>query len=837
MASKKDRKAVRREGTGAVGADLHKGTEVESCQRLLESGAIGARTYSGPNILGPYMTRQDKLLAEIKWVAVDVYEQRKLAVAQCRLISNMVRKYWVERSRGFLPGAASMVQSYWMSVAREIRAPLAEEAKASALFKLNTLQSVRPSGSPRSNMATPTAGGATPNGLMTPTPEEGSSEGPDKRAIAHGLVREWLNQRSEEYPPLADGTTGLADFSVQVVKHHLREDHVQLPHHSAGDSLSLVPEKSSVNLDTDFLLPIEPFISPDRDATMAAIEWAVQQNLSKRGIDALRCTEVGSFSAPVLVSPASVETQRTIFQEVVATSVMARAPHLFSLTTTSSVVPTDHPKRPPALKQRDAVETPTVVTPKHYFVSAIYSTFSCTEWSSVEDAILREAVRDCNSDSWELVSTTVNWKLKSLLGKDNLRSAIECMNRFNQLSPIEAIATDTSRRKKLVASVSNPNPPTFVPVRIRRKGELKRWKVSERNSDAEFAQIDEIETDNPFLSCRATSCPPSSANSFERRGLFALPKPPMNYFTKAFFHFPVLIKSSVHAIGAATSDRETLSYSIVAVLDEGLIASDLLARGKRKELIHSNPTVEEARYEMIESLQHIASRVVETRSNAEPLKRAFAIEEMVRKNTAAVAGNVPQYISGHMICPLHPSFVNMTRIAEMTLGRLITSVSENPQQPQVPPQQVPIPIGTLFQYCSLFRKKYPAVFTSQQKINKPSMPAPRNQSNSQQQASRIVATRPPPPPPTQKPVAPSAPASLPQTPSEPVSAPASVAASANSNWLRTSQRQKRGPSNVVSKAPPSPNPDTPTKSAENAFMVAGGPSLYGQFNEKGRQAR
>ncbi len=409
------------------------------------------------------------------------------------------------------------------------------------------------------------------------------------------------------------------------------------------------------------------------------------------------------------------------------------------------------------------------------------------------------------------------------------------MNRFNQLSPIEAIPTDTSRRKKLVATVSNPA--GFISVRIQRRGQLRRWKVAERHSDVEVTGIDEIEVDNPFMVCRTTSCPPSSANSFERRALFALAKPPMNYFTKAFSHFPFLIKSSVHAIGAATIDRDTLTYAIVAVVDPSSSeVSEYVVKGKRSlELSHSNPTVDEAIKENIEFIRQLALKLGEARSKAEAPKRAFGIEDMVRKNSAATAGNIPLYISGQMVCPMHPSFVNMSRIAEMTLGRLISSLSDTPQQPQVPPQQVPVPVGTLFQYCALFRKKYPAVFTSQQKINKPSMPAPRAQGNPHQQANRIVTRLPPQP--AQKPAPPSVPTPLPQTPSEPVSAPASVTASASSNWLRTSQRQKRAPSNPGSKAPPSPNPESPPKSAEAAFMVAGGPSLYGQFNDKSRQGR
>ena len=770
MASKKDRKTVRRDGPGAGGADIQKGLEVESCQRLLEAGAIGARTYNGPNLLGPFMTRQDRLLSEMKWVAVDVYEQRKLSVAQCRLMSDMIRKYWVERSRAFVPGVVP------------------EESR-------NASQSGRPAGSPRSNLTTPTGRSPTPNGLMPSSPEEGSLGEPDSSA------------------------------------------------------------EPSESMENDFLIPIEPFVPVDESfdyntAVLAAVEWAVQQNLSKRGVDALRCNDSSnqliSFNHS-LVSPVTLETQRTIFQEVVATSVMARAPNLFSLTSTVASVEGTQRKPLPTgndRRVREATEPPSVTSPKHFFVSAIYSSFTPKEWSAVEDSLLRECVRDCSPENWELVASTFSWRMKLLVGQNPLRSATECMHRFGQLAPIEPVPTDTSRRKK-VASTGSSSAPSFTPVALGR-GRQSQWKIIERRDEAEFTEVEEIETDNPFLLCRSAACPPATANSFERRGLFAIPKPPTNYFAKAFFHFPFLIKSSVHAIGAATRDREALSYCFIVSkveVDEKRTDGTTVSHGKRREVLaHHNPLIEEAHQEAQQLVHDIAVKASIARLKMDSPKRAFGVEEMVRKNAAAVPGNVPMYISGQMVCPAHPSFVNMTRIAEMTLGRLISSVSENPQQTNGPPPQVPVSIASLFQYCALFRKKYPAVFTSQQKINKPSMPAPRNQTTNNT-ASRIVARPPPPTPSVQKQAVQSAPVSLPQTPVEPVSAPVSAVISATSSaWVRSSQRPKRGSSSGPgSKAPPSPDgeaPPTPQqKSAENAFMVAGGPSLYGQFNHQSRKGR
>jgi len=862
MATKKDRKVVRREGMGPVGTDSHKSTELESCQRLLEFGAIGARSYEGPNVVGQYLTRQDRLLNEIKWVAVDVYEQRKLAIAHCRLVSSMVQKHWAEKSRGTLSGAASMVQAYWMSVAREIRAPLTDESKGSAVFKLNTL---RPAGSPRQTVAGPTSllptptAGLTPTGMMTPSPEEASMVGPDKRSLAHGLVHNWLSERAEENPPSAEGTTGLADFSVQIVKHHLREDHSHvMQSHQSPSSATESPSKSeesvsTAHLDNDFMIPVEPFVAPDdslgseetyRSAVHAALEWAVQQNLGKRGVDGVRCLDLcDDLYSHVLVSPAALENHRTIFHEIVATNVMARTPHLFSLCSSATLA---EPRKTQVLDRRPRESEPPAnnvpTPPKHYFVSVIYSSFTPVAWSAVEDSILREAVWESEMD-WDLVATTVNWRMQTWTGRENLRSAQQCRDRFKELPTADAVPTDTSRRKKIASTGSQSS--GFFPVEINRFKQYGKWKVSAKHNVGRTT-VEELEVENPFVLCKTAGgpCPPAAANSFERRGVFALAKPPTNYFAKAFFHFPKDGKLIVLARGATAVDRENISYAYEAAPMEGPIS---LAPVVAAEPPHPSILVENAREEMINFIVESASRVLSEKARAEPPKKAFSVEDLLKKNSSAVPGNVPLYISGQMVCPPHPSFANMIRIAEMTLTRLISSVVENGQQAQQPPPPVPMPITNLFQYCALFRKKYPAVFTSQHKINKPSMPPPRTQANG---VNRVL-TRPQQVQPKAAPAAPvqnvsaapslpSAPASVPLTPTEHVSAPQSLGASASAGMVRTSQRQKRAP-NAAGRTPPSPNVDTPKtpnqQPADNSFMVAGGPSLYGQFNHRTRQGR
>jgi hypothetical protein len=850
MATKKDRKVMRREGGGPVGVEVHKMAELEACQRLLEMGAIGARTYKGPVVIGTHGSKHERLLAEVRWMAVDMFEQRKLAVAQCSLVAGMVRRYWAERSRGSLSEAASMIQTYWLSVAKEIRAPVHGNYQSNVLFKLNTLQNIRPTGSPRVSLSGPTSLLPTPtaaviNGLVAPqTPEDLHSVVPDKRALAHGLVHDWLAEREAENPPLADATTGLADFCVQIVKHRLREDHnlrsTSSSHPTAHEApTDDVPEEPFYD---DFLVPVDPFVAPGTSHARArklAIEWAVQHNMSKRGVDGVRCQEgLMDFKSPeiyshILVSPESIEAQKTLLTELVATNVMSKAPQLFAFAAT---VPAEQAvgARKPGVQDRRSKEPETALAaPRHYFLSVIFSTFSPLPWEPVEDAFLREATRDAQGlVDWDLVATSVNWRMKVWTGKDPLRSASQCQERFKELAPVESVPVDASRRKKLASSGHGT---TFTPVLL--KAAPKGWAVASRNQSVPENTTEEIQVDNPF---NLSQMPPPGANAFERRGLFAVSKPPTNYFAKAFFHQSVLFKSVIVARGATCSERTVMNYSVQAVLRdiEPLSVSEVSVQAPPK-------LAEDAWEECMGTWRDTIMKIASERAQAEPPKRAFSLEDMVKKNTSAVPANVPQYISGQMVCPPHPSFASMNRIAEMTIGRLISSVSENGASNQ-PPPQVPVPVETLFNYCAMFRKKYPAVFTSQHKINKPSMPVPRanNQAAGAKPAPRpqVPVTRQIQAPQAIPPVvttSQSTPAAVATPIPEPTSVPASVGQSGSASWLRTSQRQKRG-SGANSRAPPSPGgdmPSTPSQQPESAYMVAGGPSLYGQFNHRSKQGR
>lgn len=850
---------MRRDGVGSSNTEVHKAAELEACQRLLESGSIGARIYEGPSVVGAFRTRQDQLLSEMKWVAVDVFEQRKLAVAHCRSLSGMIQKYWSERSRGSLSGAASMVQAYWISVAKEIRAPLPASLKHPATFKLNTLQSIRPSGSPRTSASVPSSllptpmatSVLSPNGLIAPPSEEMLAPSTNKKALAHGMVHDWLADREVQNPPLAEGTTGLADFCVQILKHHLREDHTgraiqrqsssQLP---AADSPQHAPVQPPL-VSHDFLIPLDSFSThplSTRAAVLAATEWAVQQILSQRGVDGLRCHE--SFTAPpafdhrALLSPAALEAHKAVLQEIVATNIMSRSPQLFGLAANLAAsleqAESARLRKPQAAdpkRRRSGEDNNNNATNKHYFVSVIFSTFTPLPWEPVEDAFLREAVRRSPPDlDWDLVATTVNWRTRAWLGYDLLRSAAQCQDRSRQLAAAggaDGVSTDASRRKKLAIA----NSAAFVPVRIeKRRAASGQWRGQQLSGKIAANEREEIDTVHPFLVTKG-QMPSQSLNTFERRGVFAVAKPPTSFLARSFFHPPLSVRAVLTATGAATERRATLGYAFSAEV-EGRLSGEVerspveyakAVLSSRTVPVHSPVVlIEEAREEEAQRSQNLVAKIIAARQKIEPVKRAFSVEDLVRKNSAAVPGNVPQYISGQLVCPPHPSFANMTRIAEMTLARLINSVADQQQAP--PP--VPMPIEALFQYCALFRKKYPAVFTSQHKVTKPSMPQlrpgmpPGTKMVTRQQA---VAARQPTPAPVQ-------PQPVQVTQPEPL-----AESTAAATWLRPNQRQKRT-SGVPTRNANSPDTETPTPAPppEASFMAAGGPSLYGQFNHRSR---
>lgn len=929
MATKKDRKTMKRDGLGASGSDVHKVAELEACQRLLEAGAIGARIYDGPNIAGAFYTCQDKLLNEVKWVAVDVYAQKKLAFAHCRLVSNMISNYWSERSRGSLSGAASMVQSYWVSVAKEIRAPLPVNYKQGTTFKLNTLQSLRPSGSPRSSLTVPPSVNATPgatvvmNGLVTPPsgmeePSGGLAVG-NKKLLSHGLVHDWLNERVKHNPPLAEGTTGLADFCVQVIKHHFREDHM---HHQSGTprssnlqrqmSTSSSPGASAMHLSDsptvasstaastvvdDFLLHVDPFLGEEWDykrASLAAIESAVQQNLSKQGIDGLRSTEglmpidPSSFDNSRLLAPASVDAHKSVLQEILCTNIMSRNPQLFglaanlaaSLDTDASgrkvqATALDTKRRRSGTGMEDQPNGSSAMVHKHYFVSVIFSTFTPREWQAVEDATLREALRlvhfsnEAQYVDWDLIASTVNWRMRAWLGYDLMRTGPQCKDRCRALPPANAvlIGEEGSKRKKVANAVEAA--PEFSPLKlVRRKTKSRLWTCETVDSKGSLQDdSEEVSIDNPFmLSKEGSHSPDLRLIPFERRGVYSLAKPATSFHAKAFSHPPWRWPCTVTARGGVTSHRRSVAYAWSArprqvghssrpTVSAGGIASILSGREPygSNSLSHV-AQIDEARNEEIENSFSIALKVMTGRNRAEAPKRAFSVEDMIRKNSAAAPGQVPQYISGQLVCPQHPSFANMGRIAEMTLGRLLQSV--NAGEPSAAPQTlpaVPVSVDTLFHYCTLFRKKYPAVFTSQHKVTKPSMPQLRPGLNSagttkmvtRQQASAVASrqhmAQPPSANPTPAPVAPlpvsvvpSATPSVPATPPEAPAAPPAAAgpmaaAGPGGNWLRTRQRRSNAPSRTAT--------SPAEESQDPMFMAAGGPSLYGQFPNRQRGGR
>lgn len=930
MATKKDRKTMKRDGLGASGSDVQKVAELEACQRLLEAGAIGARIYDGPNIAGAFYTCQDKLLSEVKWVAVDVYEQKKLTVAHCRFVSNMIRNYWSERSRGSLSGAASMVQSYWVSVAKEIRVPLPMNYKQGATFKLNTLQSLRASGSPRSSLTVPPSVNGTPgatvvmNGLVTPPngieePAGGPAVG-NKKLLSHGLVHDWLNERVKHNPPLAEGTTGLADFCVQVFKHHLREDHM---HHHGGtprssilqrqmssslspsasamhlsDSSTVAPSTAPSTVEDDFLLPVDPFLGEEWDhkrASLAAIESAVQQNLSKQGIDGLRCTEglmaidPSSFDNSRLLGPASVDAHKSVLQEIVCTNIMSRNPQLFALAANLAasldtdatgrklpVTALDTKRRRSGTGVEDQPNGSSAMVHKHYFVSVIFSTFTPREWEAVEDATLREALKlvhfsnEAQYVDWDLIASTVNWRMRAWLGYDLMRTGPQCKDRWRALPPANAVLTgdEGSKRKKVANTVDVA--PEFYPLKlVRRKAKSRLWTCESVDSKSSLQEESEemSVSRHPFmLSKEGSHSPDLRKIPFERRGVYSLAKPTTSFHTKAFSHSPWRWPCTVTARGGVTNHRRSMAYAWSAraiqvghssrpTVSAGGLASIISGREPYGSTALSHVAlIDEARHEEIEYAFSIGLKVMTACNRAEAPKRAFSVEDMIRKNSAAAPGQVPQYISGQLVCPQHPSFSNMGRIAEMTLGRLLQSV--NAGDPSAPPQTlpvVPVSVDTLFHYCTLFRKKYPAVFTSQHKVTKPSMPQLRPGLNlagttkmvTRQQASAVASrqhmTQVPSANPTPAPVAPlpanvvpSATPSVPATPPEARAAPSAAAgplaaAGPGGNWLRTRQRR----SNAPSRAATSPAEE----SQDPMFMAAGGPSLYGQFPNRQRGGR
>jgi len=969
MATKKDRKTMKRDGVVTTGVDIHKHAELEACQRLLEAGAIGARLYSGPSITGAFQTRQDMLLREVKWTAVDLYEQRKIAVAQCRVIADMVNKYWSERSRGSLSSAASMVQNYWMSVAKEIRAPIPSNFKQShawtqgSLFKLNTLQS-----SFRTMSATGGSGSTSPrstNPLPTPTATShanideqgidgqsvaGHGSVTNKRALGHGLAHDWLDEREQVNPPLADSTTGLADFSVQIVKHHLRESqksgsstpsrnasgrqqHISPEQHSRqlqlelsspsfeddspkgetqgekgpGDALTPHAPPFNHKLYSDIFIPVDDFIGTDRE--VSAIDHAINLALSKYGgVTAMKAssTHASGTRRNVVANFASqgLDKQRTVLEEILATNIMSRSPQLFSLAASlaaaSVEIPptTGQPGRAgtaalfrvgrrvngqSAAGAADDTSSPAAIVHKHYFVSVIYSTFNPIPSDSVEDTFLQNFIPSLSTNNidWDLVADAVNWRMKAWVGYDNIRTGSQCQARFPQLSGGHSdLSSPPSKKKQRTVSVS-----VSISRNSRKANRMYKIQASSSKSSvvSPIGSGEVVIKANPFRN-QGPQPVTRFAVPLDKRGVYSSSRPVSNSHSRQFFHEPRAARDMTLVLrGSTSSSRDPLVhvFSTVSVMPhQQKINSDLKmlevlsasVRGTSKQISGSfhNSLVDQARQEALEYSKAIALKVMTSRNRSDPPRRAFGVEEMLRKNPNVVASSNDQYVSGGAICPTHPSFSNMPRIAEITIGRLLNSLA-----PEVPPSNttpaVPLNVGTLFNYCAAFRKKYPAIFVSQQKTQKPAMPQLRpgfmmssGQGNKmvtrqaaaaaaaavqrpvqhmapqqlqvsnqprQHQPTQIVLKQQQPPPP---------PVSVPETPDPVGVTPITAAALPSAAWIRSSQRSRRSGANSQHHTRGTNSPTNEKSQAgedPNKMMAAGGPSLYGFHTRTSRGNR
>ena len=950
MATKKDKKTLKRDGNVAASIDLHKHAELEACQRLLEAGAIGARLYSGPSITGAFYTRQDMLLREVKWMSVDIYEQRKIAVAQCRIVADMINKYWSERSRGSLSTAASMVQNYWMSVSKEIRAPIPANYKQSnawnqgSLFKLNTLQSsframattgVAGSNSPRSTnpLPTPTATPPEDAGPDTKTITHGGS-GSNRRALGHGLAHDWLDEREQVNPPLADSTTGLADFSVQIVKHHLRESqksgsstpsrgsngrqHVSPEQHSRqlqlelsspsfeedspkGDSGDVgdhhpTPTLPQFNqkLYSDIFIPIDDFVSDYR--ADSAIDHAINLALSKYGgSTTMKVVDDHQVSVKISsrIGAEGIRKQRAVLEEILATNIMSRSPQLFSLAASLAAASVEiqppQPGRSGGIgslirpgRRVNGTSTPpddvaavssAAIVHKHYFVSVIYSSFTPIPWDATEDTFLRNFVSSLPSVSatdWDLVANTVNWRMQSWLGFDNIRTAVQCHARYSQLPDM---VLPPCKKKQKVASVG-------LQRRIRKSQKI--WKIQNAKNVLLPANGGEtIVKPNPFHQQAPIT---RFAVPLDKRGVYSSSRPVTNSHSRQFFHEPRSSKEMILVLRGSTS---TSRDPLVHVFPTGTVVSTTDLKIKPDHSIvkllafavagiveqpepcsFHNSIIDQGHLEALEYSKAVAIKVMTNRNRSEPPRRAFAVEEMLRKNPTVVASANEPYISGGAVCQPHPSFSNMPRIAEITIGRLLNSLA-----PEMPPPSgtpaIPLSVGTLFNYCSAFRRKYPAIFVSQQKSQKPSMPQLRpgfmvssgqtNKMVTRQAAAAAAASvqRPPPIMPPQHYQAQSQPrqqqlpqlvvkqqsappVSVPESPDPVGVTPITAATLPSAAWIRSSQRSRRSNANSQQHTRGANSPtNEKSQSGEDIskLMAAGGPSLYGIHNRASRGNR
>ena len=457
MATKKEKKVVRQ----GRPEDSYKPAELEHCRKLLDIGALGSKLCLGPRIGGGSVgTSQDNLLAEMVWIAVDIFEQKKRAVAQCKAISQAVREFWDSRKRSPAKSAAALVQSYMMGIAFDISPSLLDGVNPESRARIQIL----------------------------PAHSSGEKVGePRGRGLRDEKVRQ-LHEKQNKQSSQSRGNVStvsalMREYSVELVRDALKSRGASVPlsRHASDSAVKLEASPSDDDLtstsshDTYTTVPVTSF-GFGKQRLEEEAEMLLRQSNGElcRGIAVPpRAPEVASNAR------SEVDAYKSVLTEMEFTSLMAKHPELFPLAADaidflSSSSVSHRLKRdkesglddPLKRRARGAMSTEDHNLRKSYLSSLLsaHRHGAVHPWDPVEDAMLEMAVRRSTYASYT-GNVSINWGmvavvLGGLLTKGRLRgdfgrSAMQCEKRFRE----------KVREDPALAELSLPD--LFYPTRVR----------------------------------------------------------------------------------------------------------------------------------------------------------------------------------------------------------------------------------------------------------------------------------------------------------------------------------------------------------------------------------
>ena len=375
MASKRDKKIPARRPD-----DHAKFAEAEQCRKLLDQGVLGWKMSLGPRLSGHLPSSQESLLSEMTWLAADMFETRKFARHQCRVIAAAVDEFWRHRRCTPQQSSAAIAQLFFATVAAEV------------------------------------APSAVPPGIQRVAFSPLQEPVPDPQG--RGLKGEWVPKTpctTRSNAVSAD----LKEYASLMIKTSLKAEGVANNPSANASSLSAAPLHTPAPVLFPPELPIIKVKSLNRlGASM------------KKG-DLEKSVAAPAFGMGAIFSKSETESAKSMLLELELTSLMNRHTELFAMATESLDLSAVRVKKEER-NRRGAVSAEEHALRK-CFLSSVLSAYrhnTGSPWPEAEERLLCKLHR-MESVNWHWLVVALGLKLSGFrLRPDFSRSAVQCERRW-----------------------------------------------------------------------------------------------------------------------------------------------------------------------------------------------------------------------------------------------------------------------------------------------------------------------------------------------------------------------------------------------------------------------